>query len=174
MLLIAISLLTSCDHATITTRGFDQRCEVDEDCKVVTVGNLCVACPQDFDVVNVAEFERYLEYREEKKQLADCPRRPPTSCASIGNVLERGECTEGKCTVDAISPFNETSCTDGIDNNVNGLTDCEDRDCLDIVCECGLAEFRCEEGNCGDGVDNNEDGVADCEDPRCADDALCL
>ncbi len=49
------------------------------------------------------------------------------------------------------------SCNDGIDNNGNGLTDCEDPGCWDS-----------EACNCNDGIDNNGNGLTDCEDPECA------
>jgi hypothetical protein len=55
---------------------------------------------------------------------------------------------------------NETNCTDGVDNDGDGLKDCCDDDCsLDAVC---LAET-----NCTDGVDNDCDGFADCNDSDC-------
>ncbi len=49
------------------------------------------------------------------------------------------------------------SCTDGADNDGDGLTDCEDSDCLGA-----------EACLCWDGEDNDRDGLTDCEDPECA------
>ncbi len=56
----------------------------------------------------------------------------------------------------------ETSCTDGVDNDGDGLTDCADP-------ECATGNVGCiEDGpNCGDGVDQDGDGLVDCDDPDC-------
>lgn len=57
-------------------------------------------------------------------------------------------------------------CSDGIDNDKDGLTDCEDPDC---------AEFpHCYESNCTDGIDNDGDGLVDCFDPDCLGDPACV
>lgn len=65
----------------------------------------------------------------------------------------------------------ERACSDGVDNDEDGLTDCADDDCdADAVCENG------EQGEpeiCDDGVDNDLDGQADCDDSDCADVAPC-
>ncbi|MFH1532007.1 MAG: hypothetical protein ABIK09_14880 [Pseudomonadota bacterium] len=60
----------------------------------------------------------------------------------------------------------ETSCSDGLDNDLDGFVDCCDDECTgDAAC---LAETTC-----GDDVDNDCDGVADCADSDCAADAAC-
>ncbi len=62
---------------------------------------------------------------------------------------------------------NETNCTDGVDDDGDGATDCCDDHCfLDDVC---LAETMC-----GDGKDNDCDGKVDCDDPDCDADAACM
>jgi hypothetical protein len=48
-------------------------------------------------------------------------------------------------------------CTDGIDNDRDGLVDCEE----------GYCKSSCEE-NCTDYVDNDRDGFNGCDDPKCA------
>jgi hypothetical protein len=50
----------------------------------------------------------------------------------------------------------DEDCGDGVDNDQDGLTDCEDEDCLDECIE-----------DCGDGIDNDQDGLTDCEDEDC-------
>ncbi|NNF99955.1 MAG: hypothetical protein HKM93_11300, partial [Desulfobacteraceae bacterium] len=56
----------------------------------------------------------------------------------------------------------ETSCTDGIDNDGDGFTDCLDSDCDGIsTCEFGA------ETSCADGIDNDGDGFTDCLDSDC-------
>ena len=66
------------------------------------------------------------------------------------------------------------SCQDGIDNDENGKTDCEDEGCKDFsFCS------QPEEGKentlvaCQDGKDNDADGKIDCEDEDCLVFAVC-
>jgi hypothetical protein len=54
------------------------------------------------------------------------------------------------------------SCTDGIDDDEDGFTDCEDPDC-----------WSSESCACGDEEDNDGDGRVDCEDPDCIRSPLC-
>lgn len=69
-------------------------------------------------------------------------------------------------TVLACEPPPEV-CDDGLDNDNNGLIDCEDQKV------CG-EEPACVEGlNCDDGIDNDFDGLLDCESPACAQDPNC-
>ena len=55
-------------------------------------------------------------------------------------------------------------CENGVDDDGNGLTDCEDY-------ACGWTEAYFVEGPevCDDGQDNDLDGAYDCEDPDCFD-----
>lgn len=56
----------------------------------------------------------------------------------------------------------EKNCSDGIDNDNNGATDCDDARCqTSPACQ--------EDGNCGDGIDNDDNGLADCDDEACHD-----
>lgn len=53
-------------------------------------------------------------------------------------------------------------CEDSIDNDGNGLTDCDDPVCSDAVsCQSSVGEV------CDDGLDNNNNGLTDCSDPLC-------
>jgi hypothetical protein len=62
----------------------------------------------------------------------------------------------------------EQACDDGIDNDGDGLTDCDDDDCADDpICDVTS------ELDCGDAIDNDGDGLTDCDDDDCADDPLC-
>ncbi|MBU1537758.1 SUMF1/EgtB/PvdO family nonheme iron enzyme [Myxococcota bacterium] len=55
------------------------------------------------------------------------------------------------------------ACSDGLDNDDDGLTDCDDPGCQgEAVCQ-GDPETLCD-----DGVDNDGDGLTDCDDEDCA------
>ncbi len=64
-------------------------------------------------------------------------------------------------------PVQETNCTDLVDNDLDGQTDCADSDCsTDPVCTETGAE-------CSDLVDNDGDAAIDCADTDCATAANC-
>jgi len=58
------------------------------------------------------------------------------------------------------------NCTNGIDDDRDGSTDCDDTDCADVVA-CIPAEI------CDNGIDDDRDGRADCDDTDCAEAANC-
>jgi hypothetical protein len=60
-------------------------------------------------------------------------------------------------------PEEETNCTDGYDDDYDGLVDCDDSDCRLEVCL-----------GCFDGIDNDGENGADCTDPTCAEGEGCL
>ena len=61
----------------------------------------------------------------------------------------------------------ETACLDGIDDDGDGLTDCDDPDCTDDPgCE-NLTE------DCQNAIDDDGDGLTDCDDTDCMDDPSC-
>jgi hypothetical protein len=76
--------------------------------------------------------------------------------------------TEGDGSPDGGSPGDEANCIDGIDNDEDGVTDCDDLDCArDPACWDDETEL------CGDRVDNDGDGLIDCGDDDCAADPTC-
>jgi hypothetical protein len=107
-----------------------------------------------------------------------------------------GTCTAtGTCVCSGSGK--ETNCGDGVDNNCNGLIDCDDPDCqpvgnllgglcdvlghtcspkaltggrsiCGVVCSGNGGTAQLVETNCFDGKDNDCNGVADCQDPNCA------
>jgi hypothetical protein len=89
----------------------------------------------------------------------------PLNCGMCGHVCPTADiCTGGNCMVRT-----ETECADGIDNDNNGLTDCQDPSCNGISCGTGCA---CADGGqieiaCHDMMDNDNDGLKDCADPDC-------
>jgi len=54
-------------------------------------------------------------------------------------------------------------CGDGVDDDHDGLVDCEDDDCVDVCME-----------DCADHLDNDGDGFVDCDDDECSADVACL
>ena len=62
----------------------------------------------------------------------------------------------------------ELDCHDGIDNDDDGKTDCDDSSCIGPGCNESYTTL-----NCRDGVDNDSDGKTDCDDLDCAFKFLC-
>ncbi len=87
--------------------------------------------------------------------------------ADIGCVGGDTDTTDTKDTSDTNEPppF-ETNCTDGIDEDEDGQTDCRDTDCA-TTAACPQPE------DCNDGKDNDKDGSVDCKDTDCTSDASC-
>jgi len=104
--------------------------------------------------------------------------------------------SSGIFTLDVSVTGIEASCDDGLDNDEDGETDCNDIDCagndacIEIICDDGLDEdndglFDCDDSDCTDNIacfeyicndaaDNDNDGLEDCADPDCADFSDCL
>ena len=88
-------------------------------------------------------------------------------CARIAPLVLLLGCGSGKDSDPVTTPVpTETTvstlpedCTDGADNDADGLLDCEDDDCA--------ADPACLEQDCADGVDNDGDGRQDCADEDC-------
>lgn len=87
-----------------------------------------------------------------------CDTGMPGACA-VGSLM----CQAGNeaCSPDQLpvleGPFDDPTCSDGVDGDCDGLTDGEDPSC-----QVDLETF------CFDGVDDDLDGLIDCEDPDCA------
>jgi hypothetical protein len=58
-------------------------------------------------------------------------------------------------------------CNDGVDNDGDGLADCQDDGCATAPTCLGAPE-TVEDATCADGVDNDLDGLVDCDDGDCA------
>lgn len=64
-------------------------------------------------------------------------------------------------------PPHETSCTDGQDEDGDGLADCGDADCLeDPACKPDGGPEN-SDARCSDWIDNDQDGYVDCDDKDC-------
>ncbi|MGL1886928.1 MAG: fibro-slime domain-containing protein [Reichenbachiella sp.] len=111
-------------------------------------------------------------------QSSDSQKTDKTSNNSSSNTSSEGQTAESSNdstpnteSTDASSteqiPEDEVSyeaCTDGIDNDHNGLIDCAEAKCQ-LFLICTLQEN--DRVTCTDGVDNNADGEADCDDSVC-------
>ena len=115
-----------------------------------------------------------------------------------GSYCGDGTCDPGEdqcnCPDDCgTPPSTETSCTDGVDNDCDTYTDCDDSDCDgDPACAepycgdgtCDPDEDQCNcpedcgtppstETSCTDGIDNDCDTYTDCDDSDCDGDPAC-
>jgi hypothetical protein len=71
-------------------------------------------------------------------------------------------CSAGVCV-----PHADEKCVGGVDDNNDGLIDCEDPKCATHpACTGG-------ETNCSDFIDEDENGFTDCGDPKCKDQVVC-
>jgi hypothetical protein len=87
-------------------------------------------------------------------------------CGAHGLVCSMGACT---CSGNGgVAEVKETSCTDGVDNDCDGATDCADTACKGTSCGTGCTcNGGPHETACDDGLDNDGDGATDCMDPDC-------
>ncbi len=65
----------------------------------------------------------------------------------------------------------EATCDDSIDDDCDGMIDCDDSDCRGVLACCVPSGET--ESVCGDSVDDDCDGKVDCADPDCVDTLLC-
>ncbi len=93
----------------------------------------------------------------------------------IGNSSTTGiNVDDGIGTIDTIGVAENTAllCSDGIDNDGNGLTDCKDPACNDTSTEFSPGNTVCAPTEstdlmCSDGKDNDGNGYVDCKDRSC-------
>lgn len=108
-----------------------------------------------------------LKYYDDASSLAEARAfwTEPGSFASYDFSLTLEEnATVRPAVLCAEREVSRCTCSDGIDNDCDGLVDCADPDC-------GGLEFS--GVNCGDGVDNDCDGLVDCTDPDCCCSEIC-
>ncbi|MBU1241356.1 hypothetical protein KKF84_20945 [Myxococcota bacterium] len=60
-------------------------------------------------------------------------------------------------------------CSDGLDNDMDGIADCDDPDCDNL----GACTSEDTVSRCSDNLDNDGDGFIDCLDPQCAGLTVC-
>jgi len=125
------------------------------------------------DSGDVLIYYNYKKYNKKQKDVI-------TAIECFSNSCGQSECSEsymGFCGSDFIAnpPENTTgaeemddeTCSDGIDNDGDGLIDCKDTECKysPVVTVCGSGENTVEA--CSDGIDNDNDGYTDCRDWDC-------
>ncbi len=103
------------------------------------------------------------------------------ACGGVGKICVANACV---CQVPGGTvEVTETLCSDGKDNDCDGLLDCDDPDCDTKLCSgfglrCSGLKCKCTGGQvggtyevsettCGDGLDNDCNGSADCDDSNC-------
>ena len=77
-------------------------------------------------------------------------------------VANDGETDSTNCIASIVE-----DCYDGLDNDLDGLVDCDDLDCVNESGCVGSVEI------CDDGQDNDLDGLVDCDDSTCANELVC-
>ncbi len=85
-----------------------------------------------------------------------------------GDTSTDSSATDSSVDVEDTSVSTETRCDDGIDDDGDGATDCDDVDCAGDP-DCAVPVERC-----GNGADDDRDGLADCDDPDCAENPRCV
>ena len=68
---------------------------------------------------------------------------------------------------DPITENDDETCADGIDNDLNGYTDCEDYQCSRNP-SVHVCVTESDNEACADGIDNDLNGYTDCEDYNCS------
>jgi hypothetical protein len=109
-----------------------------------------------------------------------CRPRRPVFALSTAALAAMGLGLSG--CVDAIPPYgaplysavmeHESDCDDGADEDGDGLTDCEDDDCVD-ACDTQTV-YGMPDEICDNEVDDDGDELVDCDDDDCAEDPACL
>ena len=151
---------------------------------VTPFGGTCTLChiPSPFTITNPVNFDAALNGDFDQF----CPLPACTDSDGDGYAVEGGGCGPVDCndTDPGINPNEAENCTDGLDNNCNGLVDNQDPGavaCPPVCTDSDLDGFSVEGGACGpvdcddsksttnpgdaeicdDGVDNNCNGIID-------------
>lgn len=118
-----------------------------------------------------------IEQRDTVVCAGDCPYNK-SQCILYGGKPTCVQCTPGTpcselkdCINGWSGPYcSETGswCSDGLDNDGNGYTDCDDTACLTgTIHPCNQEHLFKGEDLCNDGIDNDGNGAADCADSNC-------
>ncbi len=92
------------------------------------------------------------------------------SAGDIGGDGIDQDCSGADASLEPLT--SEDLCTDSVDNDEDGLIDCDDTDCeADAACPTTLATST--EVICTDAIDNDDDDLIDCDDTDCAAEETC-
>lgn len=88
--LILLFTLVACGgETTMSTEGYDQTCDIPEDCRVVFVGDVC-GCACDVDAIRSTEYTLWSSERSSKAnrcdELRDCAACPPITPTCEANT----------------------------------------------------------------------------------------
>ncbi len=118
-----------------------------------------------FSVAGTQVITATIELTTPASILALCPTISPGATIQATVIINQVG-SNGATGLPNDNPF----CSDGIDNDGDGLTDCEDTDAGDCNPPGGPTVPPCEDGTettCNDALDNDGDGDADCLDNDC-------
>ena len=153
----------------------------------------CNVCSGNGGQVQTSEFSCGDGFDNDCDGRIDCqdPKCGALACSSSGKRCSSSTLT---CVCTGPEALAETTCSDGLDNDCDGLADCTDPNCQPVsgqqarscsntgkfctatsACACngngGTVEANegatTGQATCGDGFDNDCDGMLDCLDPDC-------
>ncbi len=152
----------------------DQVC-VNNECR--TPEGPCTKCTSD----QVCYDNQCLDKCDMTKDFNRCSETGVPQVCMMGGWKDTVPCQTGYTCVDGfcddpktpILEDNEVACSDGIDNDENGLTDCQENACKSFA-NCHEAEAaENTEAACKDGEDNDKNGKIDCADSGCKSFSFC-
>jgi hypothetical protein len=88
------------------------------------------------------------------------------------NPGDPNESSDQDSGIDVGCEESESNCANGIDDDCDGDTDCDDCDCVNVWGGCGATDPS-EVIGCHDGVDDDMDLLVDCDDPDCDVSSFC-
>ena len=109
--LFTSTLLSACGSDTeMSTEGYDQTCEIAEDCRVVFVGDVC-GCPCEVDAIRTNESTLWARERSNKQDRCDevltCQ-----PCPSVSASCDAGTCTASQADTDTDTDSDTSGDTD--------------------------------------------------------------
>lgn len=133
---------------------------------------ICLTCENDCEVSSATQCNGNVAEACTSDEHGCLSWETNIDCSTVGMVCETsgGEATCIEHCTPTGSEDTAASCSDGIDNDCNTFTDCDDFNCFAFCCVPSGDERG--DDDCSDGVDNNCDGFADCGSYSCSLDVL--
>ncbi|MCU0657460.1 MAG: isopeptide-forming domain-containing fimbrial protein, partial [Polyangiaceae bacterium] len=156
---------TVCKPATSNDPGDASKCDNNPDGEACIAGvggdNFC-GCTKDSDCGSPTSG-RVCDTADTLKCIDGCRGEGGNGCPTTLLCTSK-DSSIGKCVNDPEDT--DAKCSDGLDNDGDGKTDCDDSDCKNSSIS------ACKENTdakCKDGVDNDGDSQTDCDDSDCKD-----